>query len=106
MLFTNIAKRCLALTEKGYICLAPQSTGEGDAVYILAGGKVPFILRPVDSDDDKDRPSPRTLSSQSLVVEAPQCRVMGDCHVEGIMNGEFIKDHDLGQDDFQDTILL
>ncbi|KAK7967533.1 uncharacterized protein PG986_001810 [Apiospora aurea] len=47
-------------------------TQPGDEVWILAGGKVPFILRPV--ADGRDQEARYTL--------------VGDCFVEGIMDGE------------------
>ncbi|KAK8065524.1 hypothetical protein PG997_012271 [Apiospora hydei] len=47
-------------------------TQPGDEVWILAGGKVPFILRPV--ADGHDQEARYTL--------------VGDCFVEGIMDGE------------------
>ncbi|KAK8101332.1 HET-domain-containing protein [Apiospora kogelbergensis] len=45
----------------------------GDEVWILAGGKVPFILRPVTEGQ----------SHQEL-----RYKLVGDCYVEGIMDGE------------------
>ncbi|KAK6376516.1 1,3-beta-D-glucan synthase [Exophiala oligosperma] len=107
-LLLTIAKRRLAITAKGYICLAPQSTKEGDAVYILAGGKVPFVLRPISPHDEHRQNESTLTSSQSLLLQAHQYRLVGDCFVEGIMYGEFIKeDHGRGRDDdFQDVILL
>lgn len=107
-LLLAIAKRRLAITTKGYICLAPQSTKEGDAVYILAGGRVPFVLRPISPDDEGRLDESSPTSSEPLLPKAHQYRLVGDCYVEGIMLGEFIKeDHGRGRDDdFQDVILL
>ena len=39
--------RKLFLTEKGYLGLAPLDVEEGDRVFFLNGGRVPFILRAV-----------------------------------------------------------
>lgn len=57
------------MSEKGYMGLAPITTKAGDAVCILFGGQVPFILR--ERDD----------FGHSMI---------GDCYVHGIMNGEAI----------------
>ncbi|KIW17397.1 hypothetical protein PV08_04591 [Exophiala spinifera] len=108
----TIARRCLAITNKGYICLAPPSTKEGDAVYILAGGKGPFVLRPVCPDEKVRLPSQNSYNPFHMAVgyksklTSTQCRLIGDCYVEGVMKGEFIKDHGLGLDDFEDVVLV
>jgi hypothetical protein len=57
------------MSEKGYMGLAPITTRAGDAVCILFGGQVPFILR--ERDD----------FGHSMI---------GECYVHGIMDGEAI----------------
>jgi hypothetical protein len=57
------------MSEKGYMGLAPITTRVGDAVCILFGGQVPFILR--ERDD----------FAHSMI---------GECYVHGIMDGEAI----------------
>ncbi|KAH8592869.1 hypothetical protein B0O99DRAFT_629186 [Bisporella sp. PMI_857] len=61
-------KRAFFVTEKGYMGLGPSSMEEGDLVYVLSGGQVPFILRPT-----------RLAEGFSLV---------GESYVHGIMDGE------------------
>jgi hypothetical protein len=39
------AHRALFVTRKGYIGLAPWNAKVGDAVFVLEGGKTPFLLR-------------------------------------------------------------
>jgi hypothetical protein len=39
-------------TRKGYIRLGPFSAQKGDVVIIAAGGKIPFLLRPVGSPEE------------------------------------------------------
>jgi hypothetical protein len=39
-------EKFLFATDSGYLGLAPQGSKAGDAVWIVQGGKVPFILRP------------------------------------------------------------
>jgi hypothetical protein len=41
-----------SLTRKGYIRLGPFSAQKGDVVIIAAGGKIPFLLRPVGSPEE------------------------------------------------------
>ena len=64
------AFRCLFATDRGYIGLGPPEMQKGDHVYILSGGEVPYILRPVPG------PRPRTFE------------LVGDCYLHGIMYGE------------------
>jgi hypothetical protein len=61
-------KRAFFVTEKGYIGLGPSNMEEGDLVYVLSGGQVPFILRPT------------TLEGGFSLV--------GETYVHGIMDGE------------------
>ena len=62
--------RRLFATNRGYIGLGPPEMEKGDHVYILSGGNVPYILRPVSG------PRPRTFE------------LVGDCYLHGVMYGE------------------
>jgi hypothetical protein len=61
-------KRTFFVTEKGYMGLGPFTMEEGDLVYALAGGQVPFILRPI--------------------LLAGGFSLVGESYVHGIMDGE------------------
>ncbi|PQE20174.1 Heterokaryon incompatibility protein [Rutstroemia sp. NJR-2017a BBW] len=61
-------KRAFFVTEKGYMGLGPLSMVEGDLVYVLSGGQVPFILRP-------------TISAEGFAL-------VGESYIHGIMDGE------------------
>jgi hypothetical protein len=61
-------KRAFFVTEKGYMGLGPSSMEEGDLVYVLSGGQVPFILRP-------------TISAEGFAL-------VGESYIHGIMDGE------------------
>jgi hypothetical protein len=61
-------KRAFFFTEKGYMGLGLSSMEEGDLVYVLSGGQVPFILRPA--------------------ILAEGFSLVGESHVHGIMDGE------------------
>ncbi|KAL9012726.1 MAG: hypothetical protein Q9173_002516 [Seirophora scorigena] len=57
----------LVATSKGFVGAAPLSTREGDQIYLLSRGRVPFVLRA------------RSDGSHTLV---------GESYVHGIMRGE------------------
>ncbi len=54
-------------TDRGYLGNGPVAQEIGDQVWILAGAKVPFILRPLNSG---------------------RWKVIGDVYVHGLMQGE------------------
>jgi hypothetical protein len=56
-------------TEKGMIGLVPLQAEAGDQIYVLNGGAVPFVFRK----------GKRLLNG---------CRLVGECYIHGIMNGE------------------
>ncbi|MCJ1287260.1 hypothetical protein MMC26_006608 [Xylographa opegraphella] len=62
------------ITKKGYFGIGPAELEEGDEIYILAGGKHPFALRP------------------SLGPQPDTFELVGDCYVHGIMDGEAVSD--------------
>lgn len=61
-------KRAFFVTEKGHMGLGPSSMEERDLVYVLAGGQVPFILRP------------------TIIAEG--FSLVGESYIHGIMDGE------------------
>ncbi|MCJ1436819.1 hypothetical protein MMC27_006201 [Xylographa pallens] len=67
------------VTKKGYFGIGPAELEEGDEVYILAGGKHPFALRP------------------SLGLQPNTFELVGDCYVHGVMDGEAVSDQSRGQ---------
>jgi hypothetical protein len=56
----------LCTTAKGYLAAVPFTAKVGDCIAVLAGGRVPFVLRPI----------------------GDHYRLVGPCYVHGIMNGE------------------
>jgi len=76
-------ERVFFTTADGRVGLGPPSIAEGDEVYILFGGRTPFVLRP---------------SHQRFEVdgEPSECyELVGDCYVHGIMDGETITSQSL-----------
>lgn len=65
-------RRKLAITEKGYIVLAPPETERGDLVCVLYGGQMPFILR--------------------SGIRSEQYELIGETYVHGIMDGEALRE--------------
>ena len=63
--------RKLVTTEKGYIGIAPQPAEQDDVIAVLLGCSVPFILRKVNGQSGEVR-----------------WRIVGECYVHGIMDGE------------------
>ncbi|KAF2811279.1 uncharacterized protein BDZ99DRAFT_519929 [Mytilinidion resinicola] len=81
------------VTQNGYFGLAPATTSTRDYVTILAGGPVPYILRPV-SDEVSIEYIHGTATS------ALGYRILGDAYVHGIMDGE------LSNRKFEDIVLV
>ena len=66
--------RRLFLTMNGYLGLGPDTLQEGDVLCVLGGGDVPYILRPVKSND---------YSKMKYLL-------VGECYVDGLMSGEAV----------------
>jgi hypothetical protein len=66
--------RTYGTTEKGYMGVFPAVCRVGDLVVVLATGRVPYVLRPIEGD---------------------RYTFVGECYVHGIMDGEAMVD---GQD--------
>ena len=59
--------------SKGYLGLVPITAAVGDKVFILSGGREPYVLR---------------VSGQKTSQGEEAFLMVGDCHVHGIMDGE------------------
>ena len=70
-IFRAILLRRLCITPT-YIGLVPHQTREGDIIAVLFGSALPFLLRP----------------------QGAEYSFIGTCYVEGIMNGELVKELD------------
>ena len=63
--------RRIFTTKTGYICLGPEKCQKGDAVIILFGGDIPYIVRP------------------AVPRQSKECfTFLGDAYVHGIMDGQ------------------
>lgn len=63
-------------TKEGLIGVGPAELRINDCIYIVAGGKVPFVLRPSSSISN-----PHTFE------------LVGDCYVHGVMDGEAVNEN-------------
>ncbi|KAF2647182.1 hypothetical protein K491DRAFT_763823 [Lophiostoma macrostomum CBS 122681] len=72
-----VAGRAMFITQKGRIGLCEPTTKVGDEVWILEGGRVPFILRPL------------KVHGQD---SSPHHALIGDCYLHGVMDGEVFEE--------------
>ncbi|UKZ78188.1 hypothetical protein TrVFT333_005923 [Trichoderma virens FT-333] len=67
------------ITRKGYFGLGPQQSEPGDRVAVIFGSGVPFVIR------------------KCVTAAGKQAwRIVGECYVHGIMQGEVIQKWELG----------
>ena len=78
MLTTTLQRRFF-VTEKGFMGTGPLATLPGDRITILFGGDVPFLLR--------EDPNGGTSDKKSVGM-SPYWKLIGDCFIHGIMDGE------------------
>ena len=86
----NVPRQSFFITKKGFMGTGPPKLKAGDEAWVLCGGSVPFILRPLESKS-------RDLAGKGLafVADGNKCyHLLGDGFVHGIMNGEAIKLHE------------
>jgi Heterokaryon incompatibility protein (HET) len=69
--------RSFVFTSNGRFGLGPRMAREGDAVVVLWGGNVPFVLRTKEMDEDGDGRE-----------DAERWKLVGEAYVHGIMRGE------------------
>lgn len=86
---TSVAGRKLFITRKGRIGLGPCWMQKGDEVWVLFGGAVPFVLRPIQNPE----PGERLTGSN----KPRSYRVIGDGYVHGIMFGEAVDEVSKGE---------
>ncbi|KAE9362635.1 hypothetical protein N431DRAFT_424407 [Stipitochalara longipes BDJ] len=77
-----VINQAFFITVDGYIGIGPPNSQVGDEVWVLFGGRVPFVLRP---DGGGAFVPPKA-------VEAKVRFFIGDTYVHGIMDGEAVKD--------------
>jgi len=66
-----LGRRFFIMGGEGYMGLAPPLAEKGDIIAVLLGSDVPFVLRPVEG--------------------TASFRLVGEAHVQGIMDGEIME---------------
>ncbi|TGO36479.1 hypothetical protein BHYA_0123g00070 [Botrytis hyacinthi] len=79
--FATHMRRFFIAKEPRWIGLVPMDAQIGDQLFLLEGGKVPYILRRMEGEEEY--------------------KIIGDCYVHGIMDGE-----EWNSDELQDVILI
>jgi hypothetical protein len=77
-----VVNQAFFITANGYVGIGPPNIQVADEVWVLFGGRVPFVLRP-DGVGVYEPPE---------AVEANERFFIGDTYVHGIMDGEAVKD--------------
>ncbi|KAI1480968.1 heterokaryon incompatibility protein-domain-containing protein [Daldinia eschscholtzii] len=73
-------RRRLFMTLRGIVGWGPEGLEIGDGVYVLPGGKTPYVLR--------KKPAPKSYNhhSEEMVEE-----IIGDCYIHDAMDGQYAK---------------
>ncbi|KAI0410534.1 HET-domain-containing protein [Xylaria grammica] len=82
-----ILDRRFFVSKKGYMGLAPDTVKEGDMICVLAGGRLPFILRDANTTFKRLGDSSGAERAHTLI---------GDAYLHGIMDGEAVAEIDEG----------
>jgi hypothetical protein len=95
-------------SRKGYIGFGPAKCQEGDLVVVLAGGTVPYIIRPVSPSRQKSmviQGRGENLNEEELLSNR-WYTILGTAYVHGIMDGEAFEVLDENERQLKDIILV
>ena len=92
----NFQYRRFIRTSKGFIGVAAQRCLVGDLIVVLAGGRVPYVLRQM---------PPRETDSNGLGYSGTRYQILGDAYVHGIMHGEALLESDGTQVKLKEIIM-
>ena len=73
-------------THRGLFGVGPGALKEGDRVAVLLGGDAPFVIREVDPD---------SLDPTKPVPESTKFKLVGECYVNGLMQGQLIRGREI-----------
>ena len=79
--------RDVALSQKSYLLMIPNTAVVGDLIWALAGGQALYILRPVNP-------------------EMNQYRFIGECYAHGLMDGDILRKLREGEVRMEDISLI
>lgn len=77
--WSAISWRTFFMTDGGHMCLCFPHVQPGDEVWVLAGGKLPFVLRPFDE------------ATNTAGEPTRMCRLVGECYLDGFVDGEALQ---------------
>ncbi|KAK0114230.1 hypothetical protein ONS95_013728 [Cadophora gregata] len=77
-------RRRIFITDTGFMGVGPGELQEGDALFILVGGQTPFILR----ESGSCKFPLITYERYSMRIKRPSFKLIGDCYVHKLMDGE------------------
>ena len=86
---TYCERRRLFITFNGFVGLGPDSVRGGDIITVLAGGDVPFLLRPISGTETYTGNNCTSLVDRD--AKEQQYLLVGECYVEGLMQGEAVR---------------
>jgi hypothetical protein len=77
------------ITESGYFGMGPRYTKLGDVVVVFDGGKTPFMLRQIKSDEHTVDPNMEE-NTEGRFSPDEQYELIGECYVHGFMDNEVV----------------
>ncbi|KAH8197453.1 hypothetical protein TruAng_008384 [Truncatella angustata] len=88
--------RKLARLASGRLALVPEHTRPGDQVFVLYGGSVPYVVRPLPGRGKTkgyyvDEHGERGPAGATYQVITPMHQFVGEAYVHGIMDGEALE---------------
>jgi hypothetical protein len=75
------------ITESGYFGMGPRYTKLGDVVVVFDGGKTPFVLRQIKSEEHTVDPNMEE-NTEGRFSPDEQYELIGECYVHGFMDNE------------------
>lgn len=69
-------------TDRGYFGLGPRGIKETDCIFVVPGGCIPMVLRPMGHG-----------------LHGPEYQLLGECYVHGTMKGEVMRKAEIPVDD-------
>ncbi|KAI1198955.1 putative heterokaryon incompatibility protein [Nemania serpens] len=90
----NMRERMIAVTERGYIGVVPPYSEVGDAVFIISGGQVPFLLRRPAGAEDLTEPGRGAW------------QLVGESYFHGMMDGEMMDGEMMAEEHAEQAIEL
>jgi hypothetical protein len=74
--------RKFCTTKRGFMALVPPETKQNDIVFVPLGAQAPFVIRYHGDGENADTGKYR-----------PVYKLVGECYVHGMMNGEMMSEH-------------